>query len=150
MFKTMLKEFREFALRGNIIDLAIGVIVGGAFQKIVTSLVNDVIMPPIGMLVGKVDFSDLFIALDRGHYASLAEAKKLGAPTLNYGLFLNNVLDFLIVAFVIFLVVRQINRLKRKEDKPVTTKACPYCCSTIPLKASRCGHCTSELEEQTA
>ena len=150
MFRPMLKEFKEFALRGNIIDLAIGVIVGGAFQKIVTSIVNDIIMPPIGMLVGKVDFSDLFIALDRGHYGSLAEAKKSGAPTINYGLFLNNVLDFLIVAFVIFLVVRQINRLKRKEDKPVTTKECQFCYSTIPLKASRCGHCTSELDEHTA
>ncbi|KEO83863.1 large conductance mechanosensitive channel protein MscL [Tumebacillus flagellatus] len=143
----MLKEFKEFALRGNLIDLAIGVIVGGAFQKIVTSLVNDVIMPPIGMLVGRVDFSDLFLSLDGGHYGSLAEAKKAGAATLNYGQFLNNVLDFLIVAFVIFLVVRQINRLKRKEGKPVTTKECQYCLSTIPLKATRCGHCTSELDE---
>ncbi|WP_109690451.1 large conductance mechanosensitive channel protein MscL [Tumebacillus permanentifrigoris] len=146
----MLKEFKEFALRGNIIDLAIGVIIGGAFQKIVTSVVNDIIMPPIGMLVGKVDFSDLFIALDRGHYASLAEAKQAGAPTINYGMFLNNVLDFLIVAFVIFLVVRQINRFKRKEDKPVTTKVCQYCHSTIPLKATRCGHCTSELDVHPA
>ncbi|MBL0388302.1 large conductance mechanosensitive channel protein MscL [Tumebacillus sp. ITR2] len=142
----MLKEFKEFALRGNIIDLAIGVIIGGAFQKIVTSLVNDVIMPPIGMLVGKVDMSDLFFTLDGGHYGSLAEAKQAGAATLNYGQFLNNVLDFIIVAFVIFLVVRQINKLKRKEGKPVTTKECPFCYSTIPLKATRCGHCTSELE----
>lgn len=150
MFKSIFKEFREFALRGSILDLAIGVIIGGAFQKIVTSLVNDVIMPPIGMLIGKVDFSDLFIALDGESYASLTEAKKAGAPTLNYGLFLNNCLDFFIVAFVIFMIVRQINKLKRKEDKPVTTKECPYCRSTIPLQATRCGHCTSELETATA
>lgn len=142
----MLKEFREFAMRGNIMDLAVGVIIGGAFGKIVTSLVNDIIMPPIGMLLGKMDFSNLFISLSGQHFASVAEAKANGAATINYGLFINNVLDFLIVAFTMFLVVRALNRLKRKEaPKPVTTKECPHCLSQIPVKATKCAHCTSAV-----
>lgn len=147
----MLKEFKEFAMRGNVIDLAIGVIIGAAFGKIVTSFVNDVIMPPIGLLLGNVDFSNLFLNLSGQSYASLAEAQAAGAPTLNYGVFINTVLDFLIVAFVIFLVVRQMNRLKRKQDTQEapppapTTKDCPFCVSTIPIKASRCPNCTSDL-----
>lgn len=142
----MLKEFKEFAVKGNVIDLAIGVIIGGAFGKIVTSLVNDVIMPPVGILLGKVDFSGLFVNLSGKHYSTLAQAKAAGAATLNYGLFVNNVIDFLIVAFVIFLVVKQINKMK-KEPAPVeaNTKECPHCLSIIPLKAARCAHCTSHL-----
>lgn len=146
----MLKEFREFALRGNVIDLAVGVIIGAAFGKIVTSLVNDVLMPPIGLLLGKVDFSNLFISLNGTAYPSLAEAKKAGAPTLNYGLFLNNVLDFVIVALVIFYLVRAINRIKRAEPEgppaAPNTRPCPQCLSEIPLKARRCSHCTSAVE----
>jgi large conductance mechanosensitive channel len=139
----MLKEFREFAMRGNVIDLAVGVIIGAAFGKIVTSVVNDLIMPPIGMALGRVDFTDLFVALDRGTYASLAAAEAAGAPTLNYGRFLNTVIEFAIVAFAVFLLVRQINRLKRPAD--VTTRECPFCVSAIPLKATRCPNCTSEI-----
>jgi large conductance mechanosensitive channel len=145
----MLKEFREFIMRGNVVDLAVGIIIGAAFGKIVTSLVNDVIMPPIGLLLGKVDFSNLYVNLSGQSFASLAEAQAAGAPTINYGLFLNNVIDFLIVGFAIFLVIRQINRLKSKpqaaEANP-TTKNCPYCLSTIPLAATRCSQCTSELK----
>lgn len=141
----MWKEFKEFAMKGSIVDLAIGVVIGGAFGKIVTSFVNDILMPPLGLLIGRVDFSNLYLNLSRTDYASLAEAKKAGAPTINYGMFLNNVLDFLIVAFSIFLVIRQINKMKRKHEAPVTTKSCPYCISQIPLQATRCGHCTSEL-----
>lgn len=143
----MLKEFKEFVMRGSVLDLAIGVIIGGAFGKIVSSLVNDVIMPPIGLLLGKVDFSKLFISLSGTKYASLAAAQEAGAPTLNYGMFLNTIIEFLIIAFVIFLVVRQINRLFK--PKPVyvepTTKTCPFCQTEIPIKAVRCPHCTSEL-----
>lgn len=146
----MLKEFKEFALRGNVVDMAIGIIIGAAFGKIVTSLVNDILMPPIGFLTGKVDFSNLFISLS-GSYASLAEAQAAGAPTINYGLFINAVLDFIIVAAaVFFLIVRPMNRLRRvKEPAPAapTTKECPYCLSVIPLKATRCPHCTSLLAE---
>lgn len=140
----MLKEFKEFAMRGNVIDMAVGIIVGAAFGKIVTSLVNDILMPPIGRILGKVDFSNLFIDLSGHEYAKLADAKAAGAATLNYGLFLNTVIDFLIVAFAIFVVVRQINRLKR-EPAP-TTQDCSYCLSSIPIKATRCPHCTSELK----
>ena len=145
----MWKEFKAFAVRGNVIDLAIGVILGGAFGKIVTSFVTDILMPPIGMLLGKVDFANLFIDLSGEGYASLAAAQEAGAATINYGLFFNAVLDFIIVAFVIFLVIRQINKMKKKE-KPAppaepTTKACPYCFTDIPIKATRCPHCTSEL-----
>jgi large conductance mechanosensitive channel len=140
----MLKEFKEFAMRGNVMDMAVGVVIGGAFGKIITSFVNDVLMPPIGLLLGKVDFSNLFISFSGQSYASLDEAKKAGAATLNYGVFFNTVLDFLIVAFAIFLAVKQINRLKRPET--VTTKECQYCTSAIPLKAVRCPQCTSELK----
>lgn len=143
----MLKEFKEFAMRGNVLDLAVAVIIGGAFGKIVTSLVNDIIMPPIGVLLGKVDFSNLFINLSGQAFASLADAKAVGAATINYGVFLNTVIDFVIVAFVIFLLIKQVNRLKR-EPPPAdpTTQECPYCLSTIPIKATRCAHCTSELK----
>jgi large conductance mechanosensitive channel len=142
----MFKEFKEFAMRGNVIDLAVGIIIGGAFGKIVTSLVGDIIMPPIGVLLGKVDFSNLFINLSSAHYESLQAAKAAGAATINYGMFLNTIIDFIIVAFAIFLVIRQINRFNR-QPKPVepTTKECSYCKSVIPLKALRCPHCTSQL-----
>ncbi len=146
----MLKEFKEFALRGNVIDLAIGVIIGGAFGKIVTSLINDVIMPPIGLLLGGVDFANLFINLSGGEYATLADAQAAGAATINYGLFINTILDFIVVALIVFLLVRQINRMRRQEEAPPaepTTRECPYCLSTIPLKATRCPHCTSQLEQ---
>jgi len=143
----MLKEFKEFALRGNVIDLAVGVIIGAAFGKIVTSFTNDILMPPIGRLLGKVDFSSLFLSLDGQSYASLAQAKEAGAPTLNYGVFINTILDFLIVAFVIFLLVRQVNRLQRRPDAPPPpeTRDCPFCATAISVKATRCPHCTSEL-----
>jgi len=145
----VLKEFKEFAMRGNVLDMAIGIIIGTAFGKVVTSMVNDVLMPPIGLLLGKVDFSNLFINLSGQPYATLADAKAAGAATINYGLFLNTVLDFIIVAFAVFLLVRQINRLKRQpQAAPAapTTKECPYCLSVIPIKATRCPHCTSELK----
>jgi large conductance mechanosensitive channel len=144
---SMMKEFREFAARGNVVDLAVGVIIGAAFGKIVTSLVNDMVMPPIGMIIGRIDFKNLFVALNRQSYASLADAQKAGAPTLNYGVFLNTVLEFFIIAFVIFLMVRQINRLKTPAPTPPTPEArdCPFCISRIPLKATRCPQCTSEV-----
>ena len=145
----MLKEFKEFAMRGNVLDMAIGIIIGTAFGKIISSFVGDVLMPPIGLLFGKVDFSSLFINLSGTPYATLAEAKAAGAAVIKYGVFLNTVLDFLIVAFVIFLLIRQVNRLKRQpEVAPAapTTKACTYCLSTIPIKATRCPHCTSDLK----
>lgn len=141
----MLKEFKQFIARGNVIDLAIGVIIGAAFGKIVTSFVNDILMPPIGLLLGNVNFADLFIALSGGAYATLEEAQAAGAVTINYGLFINAIIDFLIVAFVIFLLVKQVNRLKKPEPTEPTTKDCPYCLSEIPIKATRCPHCTSEL-----
>jgi large conductance mechanosensitive channel len=144
----VLKEFKEFAMRGNVMDLAVGVIIGASFGKIVTSLVEDVLMPPIGQLIGKIDFSGLFINLSGTHYDSITAAKAAHPPgaTLNYGLFLNNVINFLIVAFVVFLVVQQMNRLARKQEAPVlTTKDCPQCAMPIPLAAKRCGHCTSQL-----
>jgi large conductance mechanosensitive channel len=142
----MLKEFKEFAMKGNVLDMAVGIVIGAAFGKIVSSFVDDVLMPPIGRLLGGVDFSNLFIALNGQHYDTLAAAKAAGAATLNYGLFFNTVINFLIVAFAIFLLVRQVNRLKR-EPAPVapTTKECPLCLSTIPLKATKCAHCTAEL-----
>jgi large conductance mechanosensitive channel len=143
----MLKEFKEFALRGNVLDLAIGVIIGGAFGKIVTSLVNDIIMPPIGLLFGKVDFSSLYINLSGKSYTSLADAHAAGAATINYGSFLNTIIDFVIVAFVIFLLIRQVNRFNRKPaPAEPNTRECPYCCTEISVKASRCPNCTSELE----
>lgn len=142
----MLKEFKEFVMRGNVLDLAVAVIIGGAFGKIVTSFVNDVLMPPIGLLLGGVDFADLFITLNGQAYASLADAQAAGAPTINYGVFLNTIIDFLIVAFVIFLIVRAANRAKKPAPvaAPVT-KECPHCFTTIPLKATRCPNCTSQL-----
>ena len=142
----MLKEFREFVVKGNVIDLAVGIIIGIAFGAIVTSLVNDIIMPPIGLLLGKINFSDLFINLSGTAYPSLKAAKDAGAATINYGVFLNAVINFIIVAFVVFLLVKQVNRMK-KEPAPAepNTKECKYCLSTIPLKATRCPHCTSEL-----
>jgi len=145
----MFKEFKDFAMRGNVLDMAIGIIIGAAFGQIVTSMVNDILMPPFGLLLGKVDFSNLFINLTGVDYESLAAAKNAGAATINYGLFINTVINFMIVAFVIFLLVKQINRLKRApEPAPAvaTTKECPYCFSTIAIKASRCPHCTSEMK----
>jgi len=148
----MLKEFREFAMRGNVVDMAVGIIIGAAFGAIVKSLVSDVIMPPIGLLLGNVDFSNLFIVLKggtaAGPFASLADAQKAGAVTLNYGVFINTIISFLIVAFAVFLLVRSINKLKRTEEAPPaepTTKECPQCLSTIPIMAKRCAFCTSEL-----
>ncbi len=142
----MWKEFREFAMRGNVVDLAIGVVIGAAFGKIVTSLVSDIVMPPLGLILAQVDFNDLFISLSGTHYESLAEAKAAGAATINYGVFITNVIDFVIVAFVIFLVVRGINRLRRSPPPPTpTTRSCPYCITTIPLQATRCPACTSDL-----
>ena len=146
----MIKAFKEFILRGNVIDLAIAVIIGGAFSKIVTSLVNDILMPPVGLILGRVDFNNLYLNLSGTPYTSLAEAKAAGAPTINYGAFLNTTIDFLIVAFVIFWLVRAVNRLQHLRGTPPTaaptTKDCPYCFSSIPLKATRCPHCTSELK----
>lgn len=145
----MIKEFKDFILRGNVLDLAVAVIIGAAFNKIITSLVNDIIMPPIGLLLGNVDFSNLYINLTRVKYESLAAAQAAGAPTLNYGLFLNTVIDFLIVALIIFLVIRGVNRLiPRKPAAPAapSTRECPFCCSTINIKATRCPNCTSEIK----
>lgn len=142
----MLKEFREFAMRGNVIDLAVGVVIGGAFGRIVTSLVNDIVMPPIGLLLGDVNFANLFISLNGTKYASLADAQAAGAATLNYGVFINTVIDFIIVAFVIFLMIRGINSLKRPPVPAApTTKDCPHCFTAIPIPATRCPNCTSEL-----
>ena len=144
----MLKDFREFIARGNAFDLAVGVIIGAAFGGIVTSLVNDVVMPPIGVLLGGIDFSNFFISLKGAAYPSLAAAKAAGAPVIAYGAFLNTVINFVIVAFVIFMLVRGVNRLKKQPPAPEvvpTTKECPLCLSTIPLRATRCAHCTSDL-----
>jgi large conductance mechanosensitive channel len=142
----MLNEFRAFALRGNVIDMAVGIIIGAAFGRIVSSLVNDVIMPPIGLLLGGVDFTDLFVTLSGESYQTLAEAQEAGAVTINLGVFINTVIAFIIVALAIFLVVRQMNRLKRQPPPAdPTEKDCPYCLSRIPIKATKCGHCTSEL-----
>lgn len=143
----MLKEFKEFAMRGNVVDLAVGVIIGAAFGKIVSSLVDDVLMPPIGRLLGHVDFSGLFLNLSDKSYDTLAAAKAAGVPTLNYGVFINTVINFLIVAFAVFLVVQQVNRWTKKAAAPAapTTKDCPQCAMSIPIAAKRCGHCTSQL-----
>ena len=140
----MLKEFKEFAMRGNIVDLAVGVIIGVAFGKVVSSLVEDLIMPPVGRLFGHVNFSELFINLNGRSYETLAAAKAAGAPTVNYGIFMNSVINFLIVAFAVFLIVHQVNRWTRKPEAP-TTKDCPQCAMAIPLAAKRCGHCTTQL-----
>lgn len=148
----MFKEFKEFAMRGNVVDMAVGIIIGGAFGTIVKSLVADVLMPPLGLLLGGVDFSNFFVVLKQGAtagpYAALAEAQAAGAVTINYGVFLNTVISFIIVAFAIFLLIRGINRLRREEEAPPaepTTKDCPFCLSSIPIKASRCPNCTSDL-----
>lgn len=143
----MFKEFKEFAMRGNVLDMAIGIIIGAAFGRIITSLVNDILMPPIGLILGKVDFSTLFLNISGKSYATLAEAKAAGAATINYGIFLNTVIDFLIVAFVIFLFVRQINRWSKPAPAAApTAKKCAYCFSEIPIEATRCPNCTSELK----
>jgi large conductance mechanosensitive channel len=146
----MFKEFKEFAMRGNVVDLAVGIIIGGAFGTIVKSLVDDVVMPPIGLALGNVDFSDLFIMLKEGAkaappYSTIAEAQAAGAVTINYGLFVNSIITFLIIAFAVFLLVRAINRIKPQEAPAATTKDCPYCRMPIPLGATRCPECTSEL-----
>lgn len=144
----MFKEFKEFAMRGNVVDMAVGIIIGAAFGSIVKSLVADVIMPPIGLLLGGVDFSNIFITLSGGDYESLAEAQEAGAATINIGVFFNQVISFLIVAFAVFLLIKGINKLKREEEAAPaepTTKDCPHCLSSIPIKATRCAHCTSEL-----
>lgn len=141
----MLTEFREFIAKGNVLDLAVGVVIGVAFGKIVASLVEDVLMPPLGMLLGGVNFADLFVNLSSGEYRTLAEAKAAAAPVVAYGVFLNTILEFLIVAFAIFLVVRQANRMRRPAPAAVTTKKCPQCYSEIPLEAKRCPACTSTL-----
>ena len=151
----MFKEFREFAMRGNVVDMAVGIIIGAAFGAIVKSMVDDIIMPPIGLLLGNVDFSNLFVVLKEGHklagpYATLAEAKTAGAVTLNYGLFINTLISFVIIAFSVFMLIRSMNRLKDRLDKQtpaaVTIKECPYCYSTININATRCPQCTSELK----
>jgi large conductance mechanosensitive channel len=145
----MFKEFKDFAMKGNVLDLAVGFIMGAAFGKIVTSLVNDILMPPIGLLLGNVDFSKLFIDLTGHGYPTLAAAKEAGAATLNYGIFVSAIIDFLLVALALFFVIRLMNRLRRKPaavPAVPTTKECPFCLSTIPLKAVRCPHCTSELK----
>jgi large conductance mechanosensitive channel len=149
----MLKEFKEFAMKGNVVDMAVGIIIGAAFGSIVKSLVSDIIMPPIGLLLGNVDFSNLFFVIKEGSmagpYATVADAQKAGAVSVNYGLFLNTVISFLIVAFAVFLMVKGINNLRRQQEAPPpppATKECPYCLSSIPMKAVRCGHCTSELK----
>ncbi len=149
----MLKEFKEFAMRGNVVDMAVGIVIGTAFGTIIASLVADVLMPPIGLLLGNVDFSNLFVVLKSGKiagpYATVAAAKGAGAVTLNYGRFVNTVISFLIIALAVFFMVRAMNKLKKKEEAPPaapTTKECPHCFLTIPVKATRCAHCTSELK----
>ena len=148
----MFKEFKEFAMKGNVVDMAVGIIIGAAFGTIVKSLVADLIMPPIGLLLGNVDFTNLFAVLREGAtmgpYASLADAQKAGAVTVNYGVFINTIISFVIIAFAVFLLIRYINKLKREQEAPPpepTTKECPYCLSSVPIKATRCAFCTSEL-----
>jgi large conductance mechanosensitive channel len=145
----MLKEFKEFAMRGNVLDMAVGIIIGAAFGKIITSLVTDILMPPLGLVLGKVDFSSLFLNISGTSYPSLAAAKAAGAATINYGIFLNNIIDFLIVAFAVFLLVRQVNRWTTKPAPAAApaTKDCPYCATKIPINATRCPNCTSELRK---
>jgi large conductance mechanosensitive channel len=150
---SMMKEFKDFAMRGNVVDMAVGIIIGAAFGTIIKSLVSDVIMPPIGLALGNVDFENLFAILRQGvtpgPYASLADAKAAGAVSISYGVFINTIISFIIIAIAVFLLIRQINRMKREEEAPPpepTTKECPYCFSTIPIKATRCGFCTSELK----
>jgi large conductance mechanosensitive channel len=143
---AMIKEFKAFAMRGNFVDMAVGIVIGAAFGKIVSSFVADIFMPPLGLILGRMDFSSYFLNLSGKPYASLAAAKAAGAATVNYGLFINNIIDFLIVAFAMFLVVRQINRMTAAPEATPTTKPCPYCLSTIPIPATRCPNCTSELK----
>jgi large conductance mechanosensitive channel len=142
----MLKEFKAFAMRGNFVDMAVGIVIGAAFGKIVSSFVADILMPPLGLLIGRLDFSSYFLNLSGKPYPTLAAAKAAGAATVNYGLFINNVIDFLIVAFAIFLVIQQVNRMTAAPEASPTTKPCPYCVSTIPIQATRCPNCTSELK----
>jgi large conductance mechanosensitive channel len=143
----MLKEFKEFVMRGNVLDLAVAVVIGAAFGKIIASLVDDIIMPPIGLALGNVDFANLFINLSGKDYPSVTAAKAAGAATLNYGIFLNTIFNFLIIAFVIFLLIRSYSKMQKPKPAPApTTKDCPYCLSAIPIKATRCAHCTSELK----
>jgi large conductance mechanosensitive channel len=146
----MFKEFKEFAMKGNMVDMAVGIVIGAAFGTIISSLVADIIMPPIGLLLGNVDFGNLFILLKEGKvsgpYGSLAIAKAAGAVTLNYGVFINTIISFLIIAFSVFIMVRNINKLRRQEEAAPTTKECPYCLFVIPIKATRCGHCTVDLK----
>lgn len=151
--KRMLKEFKEFAIKGNMLDMAVGIVLGAAFGTIVQSLVKDVIMPPIGLLLGKVDFNNLFFLIKEGTeavgpYASLEEAQKAGAVTINYGIFINSIISFIIIAFSVFMVIRSFNRLKRQKEVPAepTSKECPFCQSTIPIKATRCAFCTSDVK----
>jgi large conductance mechanosensitive channel len=153
MSMSMMKEFKDFAMRGNVVDMAVGIIIGAAFGTIVKSLVSDVIMPPIGLALGNVDFNNLFAVLKQGDpggpYASLADAQAAGAVSVNYGVFINTIISFIIVAFCVFILIRSINTLKREQEAPPpepTTKDCPYCFSTIPIKATRCGFCTSDLK----
>ena len=153
MFKNLAKELREFILRGNVLDMAVGIIIGASFKSIVDSMVNDIIMPPIGMVLGKVDFTNLYISLSGNNdYPTLAAAQAAGETTINYGLFINTIINFIIVAFAVFILIKAINELQAKMDKKEaqqavkTTKACPYCCSEVPLAATRCPHCTSELK----
>jgi len=142
----MINEFKKFIMRGNVLDLAVGIIIGGAFGNIVSSLVNDILMPPIGLILGRVDFSNLFVPLDGNAYASLAAAQAAGAPTLNYGLFINTLINFLIVAFAIFMLIRQVNKLQKPASAAApSTKDCPHCQTAIPIKATRCPNCTSQL-----
>lgn len=148
----MFREFKEFAMRGNVVDMAVGIIIGGAFGTIVKSLVSDVIMPPIGLLLGGVDFSELFLVLKDGAtpspYVALADAQAAGAVTINYGVFINSVISFIIVAFAVFMLIKTLNKIKREEEAPPaepTEKECPHCCTSIPIKASRCPHCTSDV-----
>jgi len=148
----MLREFKEFAVRGNVLDMAVGIILGVAFGRIVTSLVEDIVMPPVGLLLGRVEFSNLFLSLTGQHFPTLAAAKASGAPTINYGLFLNSVFNFVVVAFAIFMLIRQVNRFRRQQAAPadVATRQCPFCFSAIAEKATRCPCCTSNVAGATA
>ena len=144
---SILSEFKEFAIKGNVVDLAVGFVVGAAFGKIVTSFTSDILMPPVGLVIGAVDFSNLFVNLSSKHYQTIAQAKAAGAPTWNYGLFINAIIDFVIIAFAVFLIVKWMNILTRSnQPKTPDTKNCPYCMTTIPLGAMRCPHCTSDLK----
>ena len=145
----MLKEFRDFIARGNVLDLAVGVIIGAAFGKIVSSLVSDVLMPPLGLILGKIDFSNLFVNLGDKPVLTIEEAKKANVPTLNYGQFIDNIIQFFILAFCVFLIVRLVGRFQKKEAPPPSTKPCPFCAENIPVAAKKCGHCTSDLTPAT-